>query len=96
MGQGPRRGWIPDAGVGRGTPEASHGRAALWGSEYGAAKDNGIERFARRHNPKGYWIAPMLKATKPMAKRDWQRRWRRLYARRRCRGRYLMANRADT
>ena len=74
-GKGRAARWIPDAGVGRGVRRKKRAMAGqlLWGSEYGAAKDNGIERFARRHNPKGYWIAPMLKATKPMAKRDWQK-----------------------
>ena len=73
-GKGRAARWIPDAGVGLGVRRKKRAMAGqlLWGSEYGAAEGNGIERFSRRHNPKGYWINPMMRAAKPMARRRYQ------------------------
>lgn len=73
-GKGRSARWVPDAGVGLGVRRRKRAMAGqlLWGSEYGAAQDNGIARFARRHNQKGYWISPMMRAAKPMARRKYQ------------------------
>lgn len=59
-----------DAG-GKGKKVRAPAGALLWGSEFGAA--DGIARFARRHNPEGYWIAPAIDACVPHAVRSWRK-----------------------
>lgn len=58
---------------GKGKKVRAPAGALLWGSEFGAAPNKGTWRFARRHNPEGYWIAPAIDACVPHAVRSWRK-----------------------
>lgn len=69
-GKGKGSYYYQDSG-GKGRKVRATAGELLWGSEYGAQK--GIWRFARTHNPEGYWIRPALEACVPHALRSWHK-----------------------